>query len=192
METTRPDYLSIIRSGNAAGLRTIYKDFLPRIARHIMNKGGSYDDAKDVFQDAIIVLYEKTQQPDFELTSRFYTFLFGICRNIWGNRLQKKSRTEVTIPEDAKYKSDTDTEALIYKAEENRLFWDAFKKLGEDCQRLMQLFFEKTKMEEITSVMGYGSVNYTKKRKFVCKEKLVRFVKEDERFEELAYSNEQQ
>lgn len=187
MNSTQQDFLSIVRSGNAAGLRAIYKEFLPRIARHIMQKGGNYDDAKDVFQDAIIVLYEKAQQPDFELTSGFYTLLFGICRNIWGNRLQKKSRTEVTIPEDAKYKSDTDTEALISQVEEERLFWDAFKKLGEDCQQLMRLFFEKTKMEEITSIMGYGSVNYTKKRKFVCKEQLVRFVKEDKRFEELAY-----
>lgn len=190
MNSTQPDFLSIVRSGDAAGLRSLYQEFLPRIARHIMNKGGSYDDAKDVFQDAIIVLYEKARQPDFKLTSGFYTFLFGVCRNIWGNRLQKKSRTEVTIPEDAKYKSDTDTEALIYEAEENRLFWDSFKKLGADCQRLMRLFFEKTKMEEITSLMGYGSVNYTKKRKFVCKEQLVRFVKEDERFEELAYKTE--
>jgi RNA polymerase sigma factor (sigma-70 family) len=187
MSKTQPDYLSIVRSGDPAGLRTLYQEFLPRIANHIMNKGGSLEDAKDVFQDAIIVLYEKARQPDFKLTSGFYTFLFGVCRNIWGNRLQKKSRTEVTIPEDAKYKSDTDTEAMIYQAEENRLFWDAFKKLGEDCQRLMRLFFEKTKMDEITSLMGYGSVNYTKKRKFVCKEQLVRFVKEDERFEELAH-----
>lgn len=190
MSTSDKDFLAIIRSGDPVGLRALYKEYLPRIARHIMNKGGSYDDAKDVFQDAIIVLYEKMQKPEFRLTSGFYTFLFGVCRNIWGNRLQKKSRTEVTIPEDAKYKSDTDTEALIYKAEENRLFWDAFKKLGEDCQKLMRLFFEKTKMEDITSIMGYGSVSYAKKRKFVCKEKLVRFVKDDQRFEELVHGNE--
>lgn len=187
MNTTDQDFVSMVRSGNPAGLRAIYKEFLPRIARHIMSKGGSYDDAKDVFQDGILVLYEKARQPDFDLTSGFYTFLFGICRNIWGNRLQKKSRTEVTIPEDAKYKSDIDTEELIYQAEESRLFWDSFKKLGDDCRKLMRLFFEKTKMEDITSIMGYGSINYTKKRKFVCKEQLVRFVKEDERFDELVH-----
>ena len=73
----------------------------------------------------------------------------------------------------------------IEEAEENKIFWDAFEQLGQDCQKLMRLFFDKVRMEKIAELMGFGSVSYAKKRKFQCKERLVNLVKEDLRFQEL-------
>ena len=185
MGSTDKDYLAAIKGGDVRGLNEIYRQFLPRINKLITSKGGTSDDAKDVFQDAIIVIYEKSKDKNFKLTSGFYTLLHGICRNIWGNRLQKKSRTEVTIPDDNKYTVSTDIEKTIQQEEENKVFWQAFRKLGKDCQKLMQLFFEKQKMQEIMKIMGYGSVSYAKKRKFQCKERLVDLVKSDRRYGEL-------
>lgn len=185
MTTAEKSYLNAIRSGDRDALRQMYKEFLPRIARLITQNGGSKEDAKDVFQDAIIVLYEKVKSPDFRLTSGFYTLLHGICRNIWGNRLKKKSRTEVTLPEDDKYTLSEGIEQAIYAEEENKLFWSAFQKLGEECQKLMRLFFDKTKMEKIMELLGFSSISYTKKRKFQCKEKLVAIIKADRRYKEL-------
>ena len=185
MTATEKYYLEAIRNGDRNALKQIYKEFLPRISRLITNNGGSKEDAKDVFQDAIMVLYEKAKSPDFTLTSNFYTLLHGVCRNIWGNRLKKKSRTEVTLPEDDKYNLSEGIEQAIYAEEENKLFWSAFKQLGEECQKLMQLFFEKVKMQKITEILGYSSLGYTKKRKFQCKERLIAKVKADRRYEEL-------
>ena len=71
------------------------------------------------------------------------------------------------------------------QTEEQEVFWEAFQKLGADCQKLLRLFFDKEKMEKIAKMMGYGSVSYAKKRKFQCKEKLVDWVKKDHRFNEL-------
>jgi len=179
-------HLEAIRTGDAMGLRSIYQEFLPRITNFIRNKGGSSDDAQDVFQDAIMVIYEKSKSPDFQLTSGFYTLLYGICRNIWGNRLQKSSsKNELPIPEEAQYQTNDDTQQLIEQEEENKLFWAAFKKLGQDCQQLLQLFFAKVKMTEIVQKMDLSSVSYAKKRKFQCKEKLVQLVKADDRYAEL-------
>jgi len=185
----KDENIRAIQDGNSKGLQNIYAEFLPRIRRLITNNGGREEDAQDVFQNAILVIYEKSAQKDFKLTSGFYTLLYGICRNLWGNRLQKKSFKEVTIPEDVKYKSDDNIEADLEAIEEQNLFWSAFKNLGEDCQKLMRLFFDKEKMEKIAQMMGYSSVSYAKKRKFQCKEKLVAFVKADDRFDELNNNN---
>lgn len=178
-------YLNAITSGNRAGLEEIYSQFFPRIAHLITKNGGSTDDAQDIFQDGILLLYEKAKSPDFQLTSNFYTLLHGICRNILGNRLQKKSSQEVTLPDDLKYTTGESIEDDLFTLEENQLFWDSFQKLGQDCQKLLTLFFEKVKMKEITKLMDFGSESYAKKRKFQCKEKLINFIKKDARFREL-------
>jgi len=179
-------YIKAIQENDHSGLQRIYRDFLPRISSLIRNNGGSTEDAKDVFQDALIVIFRKAKEPAFELTSGFYTLLYGVCRNLWGNRLQKKSGNEVSLPEDYKYKAEPGIGPLIAKQEENQLFWDAFQQLGQDCQQLLQLFFAKVKMAEIAERMGFGSVGYAKKRKYQCKEQLVKLVKADARYAELA------
>lgn len=179
-------YINAIQENDRAGLQRLYQDFLPRISGLIRNNGGNTEDAQDVFQEAMLVLFRKTREPNFKLTSGFYTLLYGICRNLWGNRLQKKSGNEVSLPEDYKYKADPGLEALIAQQEENQLFWDAFQRLGQDCQQLLQLFFAKVKMAEIANRMEYSSVGYAKKRKYQCKEQLVKLVKADARYAELA------
>ncbi len=183
-------YIDSITNGDSEGLHQIYQLFLPRIHAFITRNGGSGDDAKDVFQDAIIIIYEKAKQDNFILSSGFYTLLYGVCRNLWGNRLQKKSRQTVTLVDDYKYTEYVvdGLEELIEREEEAKVFWSAFQKLGEDCQRLLRLFFDKIKMSEIVKILGFSSESYAKKRKFICKERLVKLVRADARFDELKRS----
>ncbi|MCB0572197.1 MAG: sigma-70 family RNA polymerase sigma factor [Phaeodactylibacter sp.] len=185
MDQTSYNHLDALSKGDEKGIRDIYMQYLPRINKLITNNGGTGEDAKDVFQEALIVIYEKAQSPEFRLTSSLYTLLYGVCRNIWGNRLQRKSRTEVTLESPDKYKLSEGLEQAIEQEEENTIFWEAFERLGDDCRRLMRLFFDKTSMEEIAETMGYGSTSYAKKRKFQCKEQLVSLVRADSRFREL-------
>ena len=180
-------YIKAIRNNDPKVLRALYKEFLPRIAHFIRKNGGNVEEAQDVFQSALIVIFEKVQDRNFKLTSGFYTLLYGVCRNLWGNQLQKKSRTEVTLSEDYKYTVEPGISQLIEQQEQQVVFWDAFKQLGQDCQQLMQLFFAKVKMVEIVEKMGLSSVSYAKKRKFQCKERLVKMVKADDRYIELTH-----
>lgn len=185
MQTTEEKNLKAIRTNDPEGIRELYRAFLPRISRFIQLNGGSADDAKDIFQDALVIIYKKSKAPDFELTSQFYTLLYGVCRNLWGNQLQKKSRTEVSLTDDHKFQLSTDILKEIEAAEEQRLFWDAFRKLGKDCQQLLKLFFAKEKMEAIAQKLNLSSISYAKKKKFKCKEKLVNLIKADRRYPEL-------
>jgi RNA polymerase sigma factor (sigma-70 family) len=179
MTTTDHMHLQAIRTGDSAGLREIFRLYLPRVAGLVTRNGGTYDDARDIFQDALVVLFEKSRSGQFELRSAFPTLLYGICRNLWGNRLQKKSRTEVTLTDDFKLTDTVDLERDLLEAEENRIFWDGFRRLGADCQQLLRLFFEQKKMEEIAAAMQFGSVSYAKKRKFQCKEYLIGLIRAD-------------
>lgn len=186
------DYVAAILHGDPILLRQMYEILLPRISNLIEQNGGTEEDAKDVFQDAVMIIYDKASQPGFQLTSQFSTFFYGICRNLWGNRLQKRSFSEVTIPKDIKYKEgdllDTDFSAI----ERRKLFDKAFTGLGEDCQRLLLLYFQKLPMDEIASEMGYSSEGYARRRKFMCKERLTELVKSYPEYLELSNARQKE
>ena len=57
--------------------------------------------------------------------------------------------------------------------------------MGEDCQKLLELFFQKKSMDDIAVEMGYASEGYARRRKSQCKDRLVELVKNDAVFREL-------
>jgi RNA polymerase sigma factor (sigma-70 family) len=187
MEQTllKTDYLSAIRDGDSTSLRKMYREISPLIRKLIGNNKGTEEDAKDVFQDAVIIVFDKASLPEFQITSQFSTYFYGICRNLWRNQLQKKSSTEVTISDDAKYISDETPGIDFEKLERQKLYNKAFAKLAEDCQKLLRLFFEKVSMVEIAGQMGFGSEGYARRRKHLCKERLVNLVQEFPEYREL-------
>ncbi len=168
------------------GLRRIYALFLPRIRDFVRHNGGNESDAQDVFQDGIMILYEKARRPDFQLSSSFYSLLYGICYRVWSNRLKKRYRKEVTLSDDATYKQDAGIEELMEADERHKLLFRAMDKLGADCRTLLELFFQGESMKEIQLKMGFSSEAYAKKRKFQCKEKLAGLVKADPAYAELS------
>lgn len=179
------DFIAAIRTGDRAGLSRMYTTIFPAIRKLVSDYSGSADDAKDVFQDAIMVIYEKIQKPDFQLTSQFSTFFYGICRNLWMSRQQRKSATEVTIPEDAKYIAEDSPDIDMLQVERGKVFYRALRQLGADCQQLLELFFQKNSMEDIAQKMGYASEGYARRRKSQCKDRLVELVKNAPEYAEL-------
>ncbi|MEO6036929.1 MAG: sigma-70 family RNA polymerase sigma factor, partial [Saprospiraceae bacterium] len=151
------NYLSAILSGDRAVLTRMYATLFPAICRMIKENNGSENDARDVFQDAVIVIYEKARQLDFQLTSKFSTFLYGVCYNLWRSQQQKRSASEVTIPEHAKYIPDHSCDVDLLQIERSKLFYRSLRQLGADCQKLLELFFQKQSMDEIARAMGFAS-----------------------------------
>lgn len=185
-QTTAPqDYITAILTGDPKQLQQLYRQLFPMIRDMVWKYGGSEQDARDVFQDAVMVIYQKAKQPEFQLTSQFSTLLYGIALNLWRSHQKKKTNQEVMIPEDAQYIADDLSEFDHLKLERQSLFDKAFAQLGEDCQRLLLLFFQKKSMDEIATEIGFGSDNYAARRKHTCKERLVDMIKSYPEFREL-------
>lgn len=164
-------------------IRMIYDQFLPRIQQFILKNSGTPQDAQDVFQEAIMVVYANASKPNFVLTCAFYTYLHAICRNIWLRQLKEKRKLRVTFSADWEYLDKADFEDTLAEAEQFDLFWRKFNTLGADCQRLLRLFFDGASMQKIMSKMGYGSEGYARKRKYQCKEKLFAMITQDPEYE---------
>lgn len=180
------DHIQAILDNDARGIAKIYNAYRPRIVKYVVSNNGSAADGEDVFQEAIIVIFKQARKEDFQLTAQFYTYLFAICKRVWLKKLRQKGQyTEVTFGEDVEYIDESDLEALLEEELKHQLFRDKLRALGQQCQQLLRLFFRKTSMKEITEIMQFSSVNYTKKRKFKCKEQLTKLVREDDQFNAL-------
>lgn len=179
------EYLAGLIRQDDKVLRAIYQNYAGRISHYILQKGGSPEDAKDVFQDALMVLLEKVQSSDFQLSSSFYTYLFSINKLIWYNKSRKKSRSTVTMPDDNTLKDKQDIEQAILNREMDKVYRDNFSKLGMICQQLLRLFFAKKNMTEIAQQLELKNEHTARTRKYRCQEKLRKFMQADNRYQEL-------
>jgi RNA polymerase sigma factor (sigma-70 family) len=186
-DTSKVDTLFIngLRTGDAALLKEIYSRFFSGIRHMVQTNGGSLDDAKDIFQDALMAIYRQSQRPDFTLTVAFYTYLYSVSRNLWLKQLRSRStKAEVEIVDSMDF-MDKGLQETVTQNEQYNLYQENFRKLGEECQKLLRMFMENRSVKELMEQMRYSSESYTKKRKFQCKEKLIRFIKEDSRYTDL-------
>jgi RNA polymerase sigma factor (sigma-70 family) len=137
----------------------------PKIEALVVSKGGQKQDASDVFQEALIILNRNIEKSDFKLTSSFYTYLYSVSRFIWKDTQKKFSKQELHDL------NDTEIEHFHSVLEEKKyqLAEQAFLELGERCQQLLRLFYQKAmSFKEIANKMEFKSEKIAKNQKYKC------------------------
>ncbi len=173
-----------IKKGDYYTLRNIYTLYFERVATFVTKNNGSEEDAKDVFQDALMVLFKKITKEDLHLTCSFYVYLYSVCRKIWLKKLRDlKNIQPVEIIEDSIPVQGIDE--YSEKLEREKLYKEKFGELGEICRKLLQLFFNGQSLLEISETLGLSGVPYTKKRKYLCQRQLIRSIKSDPRYSQI-------
>ena len=64
-------------------IEAIYRDNYPMVQALILNNSGNGDEARDIFQEAMIVVYEKAVSGNFELHCQLKTYIYSVCRRLW-------------------------------------------------------------------------------------------------------------
>jgi len=178
----------ILRHDNLI-LQYIYKEYYYKVSFFIKKNQGSEDDANDLFQEAIIVIYRKLKENDLIFAkSSFQGYLFSVCRFLWLKQLEKRRIEKEKLNDTLPFQEDLYDESLadiVEKNERYSLYQKHFKSLGTDCQKLLQLFFDKVPLKEIARIMGYKGEKYAKTRKFKCKELLTNRIKQDTEYKKI-------
>lgn len=151
-------------------VETIYKDNFNTIQALIINNNGSSDDAKDIFQEAMIVLYEKVRSGTFELNCQIKTFMYSVCRRLWLKRLQQQNRfsspgdsMELVVP------VEDELEEHERRNDEFDMMDKAISHLGEPCKSLIEAYYlQKQSMQEIAANFGYTNADNAKNQKYKC------------------------
>ncbi len=71
------------------GFMALYKKAFPAVAKYVSKMGGSFDEAKDIFQDALVIYYEKAVSSSIELQTNKQAYLLGIAKHLWGKKFRE-------------------------------------------------------------------------------------------------------
>jgi RNA polymerase sigma factor (sigma-70 family) len=168
-------------------LKKIYLDYYPGVFNYVISQSGREEDARDIFQDALVVIFLKARKnPDF-LTSTFKTFLFSTCRILWLTMINGKNHDFYPLDsfENETESEEPDIVEELIDMEKRKLVLKHFQTLNEECRKILELAIDGTSLELIKTIMGYSSVQYVKNRKLNCKNLLVRKVWNSPEFKEL-------
>lgn len=159
-----------LAENDTKAVETIYKDNFSMIQAFILNNNGSYDDARDVFQEAMITLYEKAKTESFVLTCQIKTYVYSVCRRLWLKRLQQMGKytvqsenleETVSVEEDMEIHEKRNAEFAIMER--------ALGSLGEPCKSLLEAYYlQKKGMVEIAAEFGYTNADNAKNQKYKC------------------------
>jgi len=175
-----------------AVMEHLYLKYLPMVKFFVCSNSGNEDDANDVFQEAVIVLFRKISEGDLVLTSSFKTYLYSVCRNIWLKELvRRKGRSEDLMETNAEIVDSASVDVDEYLTTERaKLFQRHFINLSQDCQKVLVLFLRnRLSLKEIARIMGYKSEKYAKKRKYQCKETLMERIQADPTYKDTLEEN---
>ncbi|RAJ87757.1 RNA polymerase sigma factor (sigma-70 family) [Chitinophaga dinghuensis] len=164
------DLLLGLAKNDGKSLEIIYSENFPVVLRMILQHNGSEDDAKDVFQEAIIVLYEKVCGGDFTLTSRLKTFLYSVCRHLWLKKLQSNHGLYALPVELEEIIPATDViDEHEAKDEQYKIMEHAMGSLGQPCKTILEDYYlHKKSMQEIAEKFGYTNSENAKTQKYKC------------------------
>lgn len=169
-ESNEQALLKGLATNDSKAIESIYKDNFSMIQAFILNNNGSYDDARDIFQEAMIALYEKAQSESFVLTCQIKTYVYSICRRLWLKRLQQLGRfTNQVDGLDEAVPVEEDLEIHEKRNAEFAIMDRALNSLGEPCKGLLEGYYlKKMGMQELATEFGYTNADNAKNQKYKC------------------------
>ena len=175
MVFTKAELIAAMREGRAEQAFTQLYRQLPDVMTLVRTHGGSRTEARDLFQDALVIIHEKAQDAGFLFTGSLAAYLYGICRNLWLTELRAKGKAEKHI---AALTSDVTSSAVeTQPTSENepltQLAERAFAALGEKCRELLTRFYLNNEpLAAIAQAFGYAGEGAAKTRKYKCLEQV--------------------
>lgn len=185
--------ISALRKQDSNAIRSLYKSHFPMVQNFIRTNGGSEQEAKDIFQEGILVFFNKINDESFVLECKIKTFLYSVCRRLWLTELKKKKNRTAGDIEDMEgflIFEENDLSEITEKEQQLKKLVLCLDKIGDPCSSLLRGFYlQDLSMQEITEMMGYNNADTTKNLKYKCLMRLKKifFAPENSRLEEVGH-----
>ena len=152
----------------------LYRQAFPAVAQYISRRGGSLEEAQDVFQDALVIYYEKQIAPATDLPHNESAYLLGIARHLW---IKKYHRNPSEVPlEDSQALAWADEEVNPASPQKLLRFLTV---AGQKCMDLLRAFYyDQLPLAEVADAFGYAGVRSATVQKYKCLEKVRNTVRE--------------
>jgi len=160
-----------ICKGDEKELEKLYKKYYRMMTKLVITNSGTEQEAKDIYQEALIVFWQKAVSGNLVLTSKISTYLYSICLNLWRKELDRKSRLSHEQKDSPEYQNED-------KKERTRIIRECLDQLDDTCKRVLTYYYyERMSMSEIAKNLGFANTNTAKTKKYKCKKKLDELIK---------------
>ncbi|HVS98575.1 MAG TPA: sigma-70 family RNA polymerase sigma factor [Puia sp.] len=164
------DLLEGLAQNDRKAIETIYRQHYNMVQSMILSNSGYPEDARDIFQEAMIVLYEKARSGSFKLNSQLKTYLYSVCRRLWLKRLNQAQRVSPEVEDlQEKLAVEEDIERHEQHSRDFAAMEQAMNSLGEPCKSLIEAYYlDRKSMVEIAGEFGYTNADNAKNQKYKC------------------------
>lgn len=178
---TDEELLTGLANGSDDTLTHLYRLYFPMVLHFVTTNSGSEDDARDIYQEVLIVLYEKVRSGSLTLHCQLKTYLYSVGRRLWLKQLAQRSRfmvRDIETPASDEFVLEQINDDLTDHQERDRQFTlmaDSLDRLGEPCRTLLDDFYiQQLSMQDITEKFGYTNTDNAKTQKYKCLMRLKR------------------
>ncbi len=180
------EVIALLKNGDRETLTRIYSEYRSEFSAFARQFGLREADSQDVYQDALIVTYEKARSGQLErLDCTLKTYLFSVGKYMMLNLRRSEQRSVRALSEYALEEEDI---ALMEEvgqretvSEYQRLLLENFSRLGKTCREILDLFYRRGQsLDQIMDILGYESKNVVKSQKSRCLKTLREYVNEHE------------
>ncbi len=165
------EILERIGRGDERILDHLYQKYYRMMVKMVKENSGTEEEAKDIYQEAILAFWQKAASRKLVLTSKISTYIYSICQNLWRKELEKKKRHS---------HEEVDGESFQQYEEEERLriVKECMGELGDVCQKILTYYyFDGLSMTDISKKLNFSSTDTAKTKKYKCKKKLDSLIK---------------
>jgi DNA-directed RNA polymerase specialized sigma24 family protein len=153
------------KSGKEVFFERIYEGAFPVFARFAAKMNASREDTRDVFQDALVVFYEKSMDPAFVIAGQPEAYVVGIAKHLWIRKFHV-DRHSVSLDV---LESHIHVPADFYPSVNEMRLLRFLEVAGKKCLELLRKFYyEKTPVGQIASALGYRNGHSVSVQKFKC------------------------
>ena len=144
----------------------LYQTAFPKAATFIRTMGGNLEEAKDIFQDALVIYYENVFLNKSAIRVNEESYLTGICKHLWYKKHKENSRVQElnSFPE------------ILFGEPEPQVSGNILRFVavsGKKCLELLKAFYyDKSNMKDLALKFGFSGERSAAAQKFKCLEKV--------------------
>jgi DNA-directed RNA polymerase specialized sigma24 family protein len=150
----------------------LYKKAFPTVARYIAQMGGSLEEAQDIFQDTLVIYYEKFTEAQAETIVNEKAYILGIAKNLWLQHFKASSKNQPL--------NDFDIEVVPDEQLAAGKILHYLETAGKKCMELLKAcYYDRLSVGNVTALFGYSSIHSATVAKYKCLEKVRETVKQN-------------
>ena len=178
LQFTDSQFIDGLRTNSNEVLTALYKKYYNIVLKLIVSNNGTQEEAQDIYQETIIIVFENVKKTQFELNCQLQTYIYSIAKRLWLKQLKKNGKTFLFKEGEEEGVADVTNDLSEHFKKEDDIFKmnQSMELLGEPCNTIITDFYVlKLSMDDIAEKFGYTNSDNAKTQKYKCLQRLKKY-----------------